>query len=1194
MWRRFVAALAILLSQAPVIAQNLVVNGDFAAGSTGWTTWRAPWGSNENWDFNNTEPGHVGAACLKLGQSNTASSFGVYQQVPVTPGKTYRLDAWWRGEKLGNVNWWEILLLDGAWDIDQADSGPAATVEANYMYAYDNNTLGLAGPIGTTFGWIWGHDQNAPPNDQVDWNNRQGLRTASGFVMTVVLKAGTTSTGVAAFFDEVSLVEAEGPGDCTTFVNGDFSDGANGWTAWTVHDTGGNFSATVTGGELATSGSNYTGGAYQQFETGGAGTVVNVIGYWRSTPTLPNAMFGEVLVVNAARLPADGVDETAGVNDAVLLYRNDTFSGRPAWDDAMPDSAPVAFNVSFIANDAVATLVLKSGNNGAGLTGVNFDDLSVHCVPQPATMASLSNGFTGRTLTFPVAHMVCIAQSPTSHNLYAVSNEQTASSTRLYRVNVDDDPMTTTQITGLGSLIEFVQGFTFDSLGNLYLASKEGKIVKGVDTDPDPAVDAFTFSLIADLDNSLIGLGSGDHGVGGLAVDPGDNWLYINSGSASHYGYLSNGTPEVFAGKVNARILRATLDGGIIVTFAEGIRNSFDIAFRADGTLFGVGNGPNTNCDYAEEFNRLEENKHYGFPYEYGSDLSGGDASIVCNNGPGGNVAGPPAKPGGLVTTPGWGNYGPDAKPGPGGVGEQDGRDDVYYGFDPHCSPDGLDFYEPALMSPLAIKFPAEFHGRAFVARFGELEPIPAVGHDVVSLRLDEPNTGFLCNQFVDYGSAARPIDVLCAYNGKLYVLEYTFGGGSKVHEIAYTIPGDDPIIQVTPTAFTHTVGRDATLANDKFAVANGGSQTLNYTITDDVPWLAVAPPSNSSTGEAHIHTITYNLVGLDCGTHVGTVTVSDPNSLNQMLDIPVTIIVRSVKPDFDCDGDVDLDDHGFFQTCYSISPGNPPPYGYCDVADFDNDIDVDANDFQVLLGCLSGEAIEADSTCDGSVLELASTSRGGAMYDRWWTVAGVPAPTMNHPLWALRPDPVTNTATGSATHRCKECHGWDYQGAAGQYGAGSHHTGFPGIFTTALTGQQIFDLLKYDDQTVADGHSYGSLGLADADLWDLVKFVLQGQIDTGLYINGSGDVLGNVNYGLANYTAVCRLCHQADGTGFFPSGHDTVGETANANPWELLHKIRFGQPGTPMPNAEGSGWDLTDVIDAATYCQTLPQGQVP
>ena len=65
-----------------------------------------------------------------------------------------------------------------------------------------------------------------------------------------------------------------------------------------------------------------------------------------------------------------------------------------------------------------------------------------------------------------------------------------------------------------------------------------------------------------------------------------------------------------------------------------------------------------------------------------------------------------------------------------------------------------------------------------------------------------------------------------------------------------------------------------------------------------------------------------------------------------------------------------------------------------------------------------------------------------------------------DHPLWQLRPDQTTNTRTGAATWRCKECHGWDYMGVDGQYGHGPHKTGFPGILDTPMSQSDLLILL--------------------------------------------------------------------------------------------------------------------------------------
>ena len=50
------------------------------------------------------------------------------------------------------------------------------------------------------------------------------------------------------------------------------------------------------------------------------------------------------------------------------------------------------------------------------------------------------------------------------------------------------------------------------------------------------------------------------------------------------------------------------------------------------------------------------------------------------------------------------------------------------------------------------------------------------------------------------------------------------------------------------------------------------------------------------------------------------------------------------------------------------------------------------------------------------------------------------------------------------------------------------------------------------------------------------------------------------------------------------------VGTLANDNPWETLHKIRFGHPGTPMPRTLELGWSTQDAVDVLGYTQTLPE----
>jgi thiosulfate dehydrogenase len=209
----------------------------------------------------------------------------------------------------------------------------------------------------------------------------------------------------------------------------------------------------------------------------------------------------------------------------------------------------------------------------------------------------------------------------------------------------------------------------------------------------------------------------------------------------------------------------------------------------------------------------------------------------------------------------------------------------------------------------------------------------------------------------------------------------------------------------------------------------------------------------------------------------------------------------------------------------------------------------------------------------------------GGLLYDKWWTVAGVDEPTTDQALWATQSD---NTRSGKDTWRCKECHGWDYKGADGAYGGGSHFTGFAGVY--GAQGQSAADLTAV--MTTGD-HDFSS-SLSEQNIADLVVFVQAGLADYGQFIDADKGIIGgDVANGESLYVATCTACHGADGTTLnFGDDDDPefVATIAQDNPWEFFHKVRYGQPGSnpPMPASEAAGWSLEDVRDIAAYSQTL------
>ncbi len=316
-----------------------------------------------------------------------------------------------------------------------------------------------------------------------------------------------------------------------------------------------------------------------------------------------------------------------------------------------------------------------------------------------------------------------------------------------------------------------------------------------------------------------------------------------------------------------------------------------------------------------------------------------------------------------------------------------------------------------------------------------------------------------------------------------------------------------------------------------------------------------------------------------------------------------------------DADGDADLDlaDFASFQRCYNDDMPSTDPG--CEYLYLDSDDSVSLDDAEIFIGALDGPI-----ALDPGSYVMADEMKGGLLYDKWWREAGLAAPTTDHPLWASRPDLVSNTRSGSTTWRCKECHGWDYKGVDGAYATGSHRTGFPGILGTTLQPSQMFELLKNPPSVeLTNGHDYASVGLSDAAIWDVVKMALVSTTDVagvigacstsatsctidnecpmGETCNAKGFV-GNALFGQIDYVNLCSSCHDpASGLGGLGTGINFgsdlspvyVGTVAAGNPWEFIHKVRFGHPASPMPAMDLLGFTLQDAADLGAYSATLP-----
>ena len=208
--------------------------------------------------------------------------------------------------------------------------------------------------------------------------------------------------------------------------------------------------------------------------------------------------------------------------------------------------------------------------------------------------------------------------------------------------------------------------------------------------------------------------------------------------------------------------------------------------------------------------------------------------------------------------------------------------------------------------------------------------------------------------------------------------------------------------------------------------------------------------------------------------------------------------------------------------------------------------------------------------------------TRGGRLYDNWYATQGLDGPEDTHSAW-----PASNTKkSGAVTTRCKSCHGWDYRGADGKYGSGSYQTGIAGVFGYSGYASAFEALLR------SEPHGYSEDMIPSDQAQYIAAFLADGLDDMNAVIDfETGEVAGSAENGAAVFQTTCASCHGFDGRALDWGDADEpgfVGTEANANPWEVLHKIRSGHPGVEMITLRA--FDLQAAVDVLAYTRTLPE----
>lgn len=261
---------------------------------------------------------------------------------------------------------------------------------------------------------------------------------------------------------------------------------------------------------------------------------------------------------------------------------------------------------------------------------------------------------------------------------------------------------------------------------------------------------------------------------------------------------------------------------------------------------------------------------------------------------------------------------------------------------------------------------------------------------------------------------------------------------------------------------------------------------------------------------------------------------------------------------------------------------------------------DCDGNNVEDADDIACGTLLDNDFDGIPDICEINGDAlQGGRLYDAWWEVTGAVEPSTDHPLWAFRPDLVSNLSTGSQTWRCNECHGWDYKGVDGEYASGQHRTGIPGVFGTTMSVPDLTTLLTDPPSNgggpgVLNGHDMGSV-MSPGHIEDIVAFLVSRVVETDDFVNPSTrHFLGDPIVGQSHYTTLgtfsrCSDCHGPTGADInfgTTMNPEYLGTVAINDPLRFLHRTRVGFPGVPMLGWIANGGDDQGAADIGRFAQ--------
>jgi glucose/arabinose dehydrogenase len=145
----------------------------------------------------------------------------------------------------------------------------------------------------------------------------------------------------------------------------------------------------------------------------------------------------------------------------------------------------------------------------------------------------------------------------------------------------------------------------------LYVASRLVDLNEGGEARVAMVEDGVVTDVITGLPCCYVSM----HSANGIAFGP-DGYGYVAVGARADHGEILSGPNASEQDELHpyeASILRFSPDGAYVETYARGLRNSFDIAWDADGNLFAADNMPDFGPP--EEFNKIVPGGEHGYPW---------------------------------------------------------------------------------------------------------------------------------------------------------------------------------------------------------------------------------------------------------------------------------------------------------------------------------------------------------------------------------------------------------------------------------------------------------------------------------------------------------------------------------------------------------------------------------------------------